>query len=484
MFFPIFIDIKMKKIFIVGGGKIALRKAVKLLGYQPRLTIISPELNTGFFSLEPKVEWIKNYYKSEYIADAFMVIAATDSGDINSEIYNYCNENKILCNKVESGLDSDFYIPGIVKKGDLQIVVSTNGKSPILNRRILKRIDQIFGNELQATIRNLGEERKKIINLEDNKVKRRKLLKESVDKIEGDLRMKVIIGSRGSKLALAQSELVVNDLKVLNPNIDFEIKIIISKGDIILDKHVSAIGGKGVFVKEIEDALLSGEIDLAVHSMKDLPTDDTKGLLIAGVPKREDYRDALILRDGLLKLEDIPIGGKIGTGSKRRAMQIKVIRSDLNIVPIRGNVDTRIDKLNNSDLDGIILAAAGLKRLGLEHKITKYFSLDEMLPAPAQGALALQIRSEDDWIQSIVAGLIDKKATLEVEAERNFLRTLGGNCNSPAGALCVFEGSDMILYGIFSNDGIKLVRSSIIGNIDNANNLAIELAKEIGKNEG
>ncbi|KAF0091679.1 MAG: Porphobilinogen deaminase [Fusobacteria bacterium] len=483
MFFPIFIDIKMKKIFIIGGGLIALRKAVKLLDYQPRLTIISPAFHAGFLTLEHKVELIMDDYKKEYIADAFMVIAATDSSDKNNEIYNYCNENQILCNKVESGLNSDFYIPGIVKKGDLQIVVSTNGKSPILTRRILKRIDNIFGNEIQSVISYLGEERKNIIKLEHNKVIKRRLLKESVDRIEGDLRMKVIIGSRGSKLALAQCQLVTDDLKRLNPNIDFEIKIIISKGDLVLDKQVSAIGGKGVFVKEIEEALLNGEIDLAVHSMKDLPTEDTSGLVIAGVPKREDYRDALILRIGLLGLDDVPIGGKIGTGSKRRAMQIKHIRPDLNIVPLRGNVDTRINKLDNSDLDGIILAAAGLKRLGLEQRITSYFSVNEMLPAPAQGALAMQVRAEDDWLKGIVEGIIDKKATLEVETERTFLSILGGDCNSPAGALCQIEGANLTIQGIYSVDGINLIKRSINGSVSRANDLASELAKEIRKNE-
>lgn len=458
MHLPIFFDIKDRHIYIIGGGRIALRKAARLMEYQPRLTVISPSFSDGFKALIGNVRLIRDIYKAEYIDDAFMIIAATDNEDVNNEISSYCKEKKILCSRVDCVGKSDFYIPGILKRGDLQIGVSTAGKSPVMTKSILKRIDHMLGYT------------------------------EAGDKLEGEIKMKIIIGTRGSKLALAQSWLVQEELKRLNPDIDFELKTIISKGDLVLDKPVDSIGGKGVFVKEIEEALLNGDIDLAIHSMKDLPTDDTDGLIIAGVPKREDYRDALILRKGLSSLADLPIGGRIGTGSKRRGMQIKKIRPDLVIVPIRGNVDTRIRKLDYSDLDGIILAVAGLKRIGLDNRITEYFSIEDMLPAPAQGALALQIRADDKWVRGILDSIIDSQATMEVSVERAFLKALGGDCNSPAGALCQLVDKELRIQGIYSLDGIELIRQGLKGPAEGGDWLGIELAnrilEEINCNEG
>lgn len=458
MHLPIFFDIKDRHIYIVGGGRIALRKAARLMEYQPRLTVISPIFNDGFIELKGNVQLIRDNYKAEYIIDPFMVIAATDNDAVNDQISSYCKKQNIPCNRVDCVGKSDFYIPGILKRGDLQIGVSTGGKSPVMTKSILKRIDHMLGDT------------------------------EAAGRLEGDMKMKIIIGTRGSKLALAQSRLVQEELKRLNPDFDFELKTIISTGDLVLDKPVDTIGGKGVFVKEIEEALLKGDIDLAVHSMKDLPTDDSDGLIIAGVLKREDHRDALILRKGLSSLADLPIGGRIGTGSKRRGMQIKKIRPDLVIVPIRGNVDTRISKLDDSDLDGIILAVAGLKRIGLESRITEYFSLEDMLPAPAQGAIALQIRDDDKWTRSILDCIIDSQATMEVSVERAFLKALGGDCNSPAGALCQLIDKELRIQGIYGLDGIELIRKSIKGPVEAGDRLGIELAdkilEEINNNEG
>ena len=198
--------------------------------------------------------------------------------------------------------------------------------------------------------------------------------------------MKIIVGTRGSKLAVTQTNWVINKLKEKHPEVEFETKIIKTKGDLIQNVSLDKIGDKGLFVKEIEQQLIDGQIDMAVHSMKDMPSNLPEGLKFASIPKREDARDVLVLKEGYSSINDLPNGAKVATGSKRRKYQLLKYRPDLNIVPIRGNVDTRIRKIVDENLDGVVLAASGLLRVGLEDKITYYIPKDIMIPAPAQGA--------------------------------------------------------------------------------------------------
>lgn len=294
------------------------------------------------------------------------------------------------------------------------------------------------------------------------------------------MNLKYVIGSRGSKLALAQTQWVIDRLKEKSPEADFEIKIIKTKGDKIIDVALDKIGDKGLFVKEIEEELINGGIDLAIHSMKDIPSFLPEGLAFAGVPKREDYRDALILREGLKSLKDVPFGGRIGTGSKRRKYQLLRLRPDLDIVPIRGNIDTRLRKIDEMDLHGIVLAAAGLRRLGLEDRITYCFPVHEMLPAPAQGALALEIRRDDKEIKNIAEKIVDEASEIQVRAERTFLNNLNGSCHVPVGAVCQLDGERLTLHGIFGNEeGSVLVRKSKAGKLGFERDLGRELAEEI-----
>lgn len=294
--------------------------------------------------------------------------------------------------------------------------------------------------------------------------------------------MTVIVGTRGSKLAITQTKWVISQLKEKHPAVEFEIKVIKTKGDKILDKSLDKIGDKGLFVKEIENELLCGNIDFAVHSMKDMPSEMPAGLKFAGVPKREDNRDVLVLRDGLNSLDDIPKNGVIGTGSKRRKYQLLNLRPDLKIVPIRGNIDSRIRKIVDENLDGIVLAAAGIKRIGLETKISYYFSLEEMLPAPSQGALGIQIRDNDNSIDQLFSEIIDHKANIQVKAERSFLKNVNGSCHIPIGSYCVVNEEEVTLYGLFGKeDGSKIVNSKIDGKIDEVENLGKILADEILK---
>ena len=248
---------------------------------------------------------------------------------------------------------------------------------------------------------------------------------------------KVKIGTRGSRLALAQTKWVTQQLNNYYPTLEFEIRHIQTKGDLIQNVSLEKIGDKGLFVKEIEQQLLSKEIDLAIHSMKDMPSVSPSGLTFAVMPKREDARDVLVLRASYKRLADLPVGATIGTGSKRRKYQLLNLRPDLNIIPIRGNIETRMAKIAEDHLDGVILAAAGLIRGGYQNRITEYLPVDKFIPAPAQGALALQIREGDHQMADLLQVLANEQAQIEVAAERGFLRGVEGTCHEPIGAKAV-----------------------------------------------
>lgn len=277
--------------------------------------------------------------------------------------------------------------------------------------------------------------------------------------------MKYRIGTRGSALALAQADHVRNRLAKAYPDHEFEIRVIRTTGDRVAHKPLHEIGGKGVFVKEIEEEILDHKADIGVHSMKDMPSCPAPGLVFAKAWKREDPRDALVLREKR-SLEELPKGAVIGTGSRRREFQIKRMRPDIEVVNIRGNVDTRLRKMEEQRLDGLILAAAGLKRLGLEDRITRYFSEEEMIPAPAQGVLALEVRQEDRELLAMLEGLWDEETAWAVEAERGFLQEIGGDCHMPVGAFCSKEENGRFcLRAMFGNGtGSRQGYAAVYGN--------------------
>lgn len=264
--------------------------------------------------------------------------------------------------------------------------------------------------------------------------------------------MKYMIGTRGSRLALVQADFVRARLAEAYPEHRFEIQIIRTTGDRILDKPLHELGGKGVFVKEIETAILNGIVDIGVHSMKDMPSYPAFGLMFTKAWEREDPRDVLVLREKK-SLEELPKGSVIGTGSRRREFQLKRLRSDLKVVNIRGNVDTRLRKMEEEKLDGVILAAAGLKRLGLQDRITQYLEAEEMIPAPAQGILALEIRQGDARLLSMLDRLCDEETVQAAQAERGFLQEIGGSCHVPIGAFCrKQEDHGFCLSAMFGNE--------------------------------
>lgn len=296
----------------------------------------------------------------------------------------------------------------------------------------------------------------------------------------------IIIGTRGSQLALSQSNWVARQLKEQHPDKEFSLKEIKTKGDQILDVALSKIGDKGLFVKEIEKALLEGEIDLAVHSMKDLPTSISPGLVIGAATCREDVRDALVSKNGL-SLDKLPLGAIVGTSSLRRKAQLLNRRPDLKIVDLRGNLDTRLRKLEEMNFDAIVIATAGIKRLGWEEKITEKISLEISTPAVGQGALGIEIREGDSFIKSVIECLNNFESFWATCGERAFLRELEGGCQVPIGALGQLVEEELLLTGVVASvDGKKLLRRQIKGRLEEAEQLGVSLAKkflELGARE-
>ena len=290
----------------------------------------------------------------------------------------------------------------------------------------------------------------------------------------------LIIGSRGSKLALWQAEQARDRLQILNPGLAVKIEIIKTTGD-VKSEPLSVIGGKGVFTKELEEALLDGRIDIAVHSLKDLPTTLPDGLAISAICEREDPRDALVLRAAMQgSLLALPERAVVGTSSQRRLAQLKALRGDVEIKDLRGNVDTRVRKLDEGRYDALILATAGLVRLGLQHRISARIPLSEMLPAVGQGAIAIETRSDSDFAVAATSKLDHGETRIACVAERAFLRGLGGGCELPIAAHAVLEQDLLFLDGLVAKpDGSEIVRDRVSGPLDQAEAIGAMLARRL-----
>ena len=270
--------------------------------------------------------------------------------------------------------------------------------------------------------------------------------------------MKLIFATRPSKLARWQTNYVINELKSLHPDLECEEKVITTQGDRILDKPLPEIGGKGLFTQELESELLNGDVHCAVHSLKDLPVENPAGLTVGCIPVRADVRDALISSKGYT-LATLPQRASVGTSSLRRAAQILSLRPDINIRSLRGNVDTRLRKAMEGQYDAIILAGAGLTRLGLDNHVTEWLSLDAMLPAPGQGALAVQCRVDDEETIALLSRFENEATRKAVIAERAFLQGLGGGCSVPVAAYATGEDQVIRLTGlVISEDGKTIVK--------------------------
>lgn len=292
-------------------------------------------------------------------------------------------------------------------------------------------------------------------------------------------RASLVIGTRGSQLALWQAEWVQARLQEIAPSVSIRLERIRTSGDKILDVPLAKIGGKGLFVKEIEEALSRGDIDLAVHSMKDVPSVLPEGLAIVCIPVREDARDALLTRDRVA-FQDLPAGATVGTSSLRRQAQLLAHRPDLNVVMLRGNVNTRLRKLQAGEFDAIVLAAAGLTRLGWAEHVTEYLPPALSLPAVGQGALGIESRADDTFVRELLDPINDHRTSIAVSAERAFLDRLEGGCQVPIAGHAVIEDRTVQFEGLVASvDGTQVIRDRIEGPVEQAAPLGTALADRI-----
>ncbi len=283
------------------------------------------------------------------------------------------------------------------------------------------------------------------------------------------------IGTRGSQLALWQARFIKSEINSLFPDIQIKIDVIKTEGDKLVNSPLSEIGGKGVFVKDIEEALLNNKIDLAVHSLKDMPSVLPEGLIISAVTKRKHAADALVSRNNI-QLEELKPGSRVGTGSLRRKAQLLYHYPWLEIVPIRGNVETRLVKLDSENLDAIILAVAGLQRMGFGDRISQIIDTEILIPAPGQGIVAVESREEDENTNNILSGLSDLNSKYESLLERSFLKSLGGDCNIPAGCYAKVEGKSISSIAFISDEsGNNMFTEKIIGKVSESENLGATL---------
>lgn len=294
----------------------------------------------------------------------------------------------------------------------------------------------------------------------------------------------IVVGSRGSKLALIQTNWVISELKRLNPGFEFQIEKISTKGDKITNAPLSRLGGVGLFTKELETALMKEKIDLAVHSAKDVPTELQEGLTIGATPKREDPHDALISNNNA-NLEKLPDNARIGTSSLRRKAQLLAFRPDFKILDLRGNLDTRLKKLETDDLDAIVVAHAGLRRIGYTGPISQIIPFEIMLPAVGQGSLCIEIRKDDARINKVVSCLDDAQTRIAIEAERALLTKLQGGCQVPIGAYAQIQKNEVFLDAIICTvDGGHAIKDTHSGPIAQAAKLGEELAQRMLESGG
>lgn len=438
LYFPLFVDLREKKIVVIGAGTIALRRVKTLMDFSDHITVIAPDMHPEFKNLEKckNIQLLHKEYQREMILDADMVLAATDNAELNQEIYGVCKCLGILVNVCSDKTKCDFYFPGIVKQDSVVVGITASGKNHGLAKEVRNKIETC---------------------------------------LRGEEKMKICVGSRESKLAVIQSEMVIEYLKRECPEAEISLLTMKTTGDIILDRTLDKIGGKGLFVKELDRALIEKRSDLSVHSLKDMPMEIPSDLPLLAFSKREDPRDVLVLPEGSKELD---LSKPIGCSSLRRTLQFKELYPQAEFKPVRGNVLTRLKKLDNGEYGGLLLAAAGLKRLGLEKRIYRYFEPEEIIPAAGQGILAVQGRANEDY--HYLKNYNDKNSYYTALAERAFVRYLDGGCSSPVAAHGRIEGDQILLLGLYYDDETGCYRKgSIQGDVKKAETLGIRLAEEL-----
>lgn len=515
-YFPFMIELKQQKCVIGGGGKVAARKVKTMLEFGAEVTVIAPEISTEILGLKDAHLTIKQRgIIEEDLMGAVVVILATDDERVNSRMAAFCRENHILVNVADVKEECGFFFPAIIKQEDVVIAVSTGGDSPLLAARIKKEIQKNLNSCYGRLADTLGRLREQVLDTVDSISERKavfaglieqgmqqegNIMPEQVEKImkncgktkELPEKEVIRIGTRGSALALVQTDMVIERLEQEYPYVSFEKVILSTKGDREKDRPLLEFGGKAVFVEEFEEAILDETIDMAVHSAKDMPAVLAQGLTIAGTLPRADVRDVLIYRKdssfakkvikGIMTGEKQDFGGYVaGTGSLRRQYQIRDIYPGIRTKPLRGNVNTRLKKLQNKEYDAIILAAAGIQRLGLDREEKfeyQYLSCQEMLPAACQAIIAIETKKQGKAYEMAVQ-ISDSRTMLQFQTERKVLEILQADCKEPIGVYVECEGEQMQLQ-LMQVKEEKVCRTKVSGSSNAWEALAFELTKERG----
>lgn len=441
-YFPLFVNMSEKQILVIGGGKIALRRVNTLIQFTKSIRIVAleilPELEK-ICEMYPDCIVMRQEYSRELLYDADFVFACTNVREINRDIYTACKCLGISVNVSDRKEECDFYFPAVAQKDEIVIGMVSDGMHHHKTARIKETIE--------------------------------KTLQMQIDTSE------IRLGSRESKLAVAQTELLKAHLCNLLPEIRCKIITMSTQGDRQLDGPLDQIGGKGLFVKELDQALLKNEVDFCVHSLKDMPAEFPEGIVLEAVSEREDPRDVLVLPKGETKLDP---SKPIGTSSLRRKLQFQALYPGMRVESVRGNLQTRLEKLDRGEYGGLILAAAGMKRMHLGDRISRYFSVEEMIPSAGQGILAVTCTSARKDMQLMHAihrfGSADTMAV--AKAERAFVQALGCGCSAPVGAFAEIQNGILTIKGYYF-DGKSEYRSKLQGYPEEAESLGKRLAKKL-----
>jgi hydroxymethylbilane synthase len=501
--FPIFLRLTGIRCAVVGGGEVAAGKVRSLLDGGANVVVVAPQLCATLDSLvrSRQVEHLARSYEAGDLKGSVLAFGATDDRAVNEAVYAEATRRGLPVNVVDQPDLCTFYVPATLARGPIAVAISTHGTSPALARKLRERLEEAVPPEYGDLAELLGSLRAEVMAafpsgrerqakwglvlesevlslLRSGKAEEARAAARQLLGLEARAHRSspaiVRIGTRGSALARAQAEAVAQRLKEMG--VAAELVIIRTAGD--RGARIGEGSAVGLFVREIEQALLRDEIDLAVHSLKDLPTGPREGLVVAAVPPREDPSDALITRTGQ-GLEKLRPESRVATSSPRRVAQLRAHRPDLAFVPVKGNVDTRLRKLKRGDFEALVLASAGLVRLGLQQVITERLDFDVCMPAPGQGALALQVREQDAELRALLEPLDHAPTRLAVEAERAFLGGVGTGCVVPAGALAVIDGNRLVLKAVLDTGEGGLLRDQIKGPSASSAELGAKLARQM-----